>query len=137
MVQYSILREPSLALGLPVYLCASIIFPLHLGWTGTSLSGLACYLAAAVTIFSLVDGYTQRGPYFSFVSVIPQLFLSLLALALPASLAFAMGSIFGPIDEAYDEAVCASRGAGESDSTEAEADDTFDVTADCMASTIS
>lgn len=132
MYRHLILREPGLTFGVPVYLCAAILFPFHLGWIGTALSGLACYLVAAAMIISLVDAFTQRGPYSKVRSVIPQLFLSLLALAVPALLAFAIGSIIGPIDEAYDEAVCASRGAGESDSMNAEFDDTFDVTADCI-----
>jgi thiol:disulfide interchange protein len=132
MVQHWILREPSLAFGFPVYIFATILFPLHLGWIGTSLFGLACYLVAAAMIFSLADASTQRGPYPRFVSVIPQLFLSLLALVVPALLAFAIGSILGPIDEAQGDAVCASRGAGESDSIEAGSDDAFDLTADCI-----
>jgi hypothetical protein len=69
--------------------------------------------------------------------VTTQLVLSFLALVVPSLLAFAIGAIIGPIEEAYDESVCANRGARESDSAEAESDDTFDVTADCIATVLS
>jgi hypothetical protein len=137
MVQHGILREPSLAFGVPVYVSAAILFPLHLGWIGSSLFGLTCYLVAAAMIFSLADVLAQRGSCAVLMSVVPQVFLSFLALVAPALLAFATGSILGPIDEANDEAVCASRGAGESDSVEAESDDTFDLTADCITAVLS
>ena len=132
MVQHWILHEPSLAIGVPVYIFAAILFPLHLGWIGTSLSELAGYLVAAAMIFSLADVLTHKGAYPKWTSMTSQLLLSFFSLVLPASLAFTMGSIIGPMEEAYDEATCASRGSTESDSIEAESDDTFDVTADCI-----
>jgi hypothetical protein len=119
MVQHWIRQEPSLAFGVPVYIFAAILFPLHLGWIGASLPELAGYLVAAAMIFSLADVITHKGAYPKWTSVTSQLLLSLLALILPVSLAFTMGSIIGPIDEVYDESVCASRGSNESDSVEA------------------
>lgn len=133
MLQFWIFREPSLAFGLPVFVFAAIVFPLHLGWTGTSWPAFAAYLAVAAILFSLADALLQPSFYPRLVSVIPQSFLSLLALALPAALAFAIGSAAGPVDEELDEEVCASQGAVEVDTLEAESDDTFDVTADCIA----
>lgn len=133
MFQHWLLREPSLCFGLPVYLFAAFLFPLHLGWTGASLVGFASYLVFAAALFSIVDAALQPSFYPRLASVIPQSFLSFLALAVPAGLAFAVGGAVGPVDEALDEGVCASQGASEADTAEAEADDTFDVTADCIA----
>jgi len=131
MLQYWLLREPSLAFGLPVYLFAAMLFPLHLGWTGAPLLSLAGYLLLAAVLLSVADALHHRTLYPKWRALIPQSLLSLLVLALPAALAFAIGSALGPIDEAFDEAECARQGAAEVDTIDAEADDTFDVTADC------
>ena len=132
MFQHWIMREPTLAFGLPVYAFAAILFPLHLGWIGTSWRDFAGYLVIAAILFSLVDALTQPASYPKWSSVIPQSLLSLMALAVPAVLAFALGSVVGPVDEALDEEVCASQGVAEADSVEAEADDSYDLSADCM-----
>ena len=60
-----------------------------------------------------------------------QAILTFFALAVPAVLAFSIGSLAGPVDETLDEGICASRGTTEVDTAAAEADDTFDVTPDC------
>lgn len=133
MLQHWLFREPSLCFGLPVYLFAASVFPLHLGWTGTSLGSFVGYLIVTAILFSTIDAIAQPAFYAKWRALIPQSFLSLLALGGPAALAFAVGSAVGPIDEALDEEVCAARGTTELDSMEAEADDTYDVTADCAA----
>lgn len=132
MLQRWILREPCLAFGLPVYGFAAVLFPLHLGWTGASWLAFAGYLLIAAALFSTADAVTQPALYPSWLFVVPQSLLSLFALAIPASLAFAIGSNVGPVDEAWDGVVCASQGAAEADTREAESDDTFDMTADCV-----
>ena len=131
MLQHWLFREPTLTLGVPVYICAAILFPLHLGWTGASWLAFAGYLVIAAALVSVADALEQPTFYPGWLSLIPQSLLTLLALAMPAALAFGMGSIVGPVDEAMDEQVCASRGAAEIDTPETEADDTFDVTPDC------
>jgi hypothetical protein len=131
MLQQWLLREPSLSFGLPVYVCAAILFPLHLGWIGTSPLGFAGYLAIAAVLFSLADAIAQPAFYRRVIALVPQAILSMAALALPALAAFAIGSAVGPVDEALDEGVCASQGTAEIDTLDAESDDTFDVTADC------
>jgi hypothetical protein len=132
MMQHWLLREPSLSFGLPVYLFAALLVPLHLGWTGRSLPEFLAYLAVAALIFSIADALTNRGLYDSAGELAGQVLLSLLALALPAALAFAAGSLAGPVDEVLDEETCATQGAAESDTLESESDDTFDVTPDCV-----
>jgi hypothetical protein len=131
MFQYWLLREPSLCFGLPVYLFAAILFPLHLGWTGSPLLSFIGYVVIAAVLFSVVDAVFQPTFYPKWLAVIPQSILSLLALVVPAALAFSLGSALGPVDEAMDEETCARQGSAEVDSIEAEADDTFDLTADC------
>jgi len=132
MMQHWLLREPSLSFGLPVYLFAAILVPLHLGWIGRSLPEFLLYLAVAAIIFSVADALSNRGLYDSARALGVQATLSLLALVLPAALAFAAGSLAGPVDEELDEATCATQGNVESDSVAAESDDTFDVTPDCV-----
>lgn len=131
MLQHWLFREPSLCFGLPVYLFAALLFPLHLGWTGSSLGSFAGYLVAAAILFSIADAIAQPAFYAKWSALIPQSILSLLAIGVPAALAFAAGSAIGPVDEAADGQVCAAQGLAEVDSPEAEADDTYDVTADC------
>jgi hypothetical protein len=131
MTQHWIFREPALAFGLPVYVFAAIIFPLHLGWIGTSWLEFGGYLVIAAVLFAIVDALLQPSYYPKWLSVLPQAFFSLLALALPAALLFAIGSAVGGVDESFDEVVCASRGATEIDTVEAESDDSFDFTPDC------
>lgn len=131
MMQHWLLREPSLSLGLPVYLCAAIVFPLHLGWTGASVLAFAGYLLFAAVLFAAGDAHRHWRLYEGWAMVASQAILTLLALALPAVLAFSIGAVAGPVNEALDEEVCASRGVAEIDTPEAEADDTFDLTPDC------
>lgn len=133
MWQRWILREPALAFGLPVYLLAALVFPLHLGWTGGSWLGFLGYLAIAAALLSVADALLRPRDYPGWAMVIPQAFLSLMALALPAALAFGVGTLAGPVDEASDEVACASLGEAEADTAAAEADDTFDLTPDCVA----
>jgi hypothetical protein len=134
MLQHWLLREPSLSFGVPVYLFAGLLFPLHLGWIGASPFELVGYLAIAAILFSTADAIAQPALYRRWAALMPQALLSMLALAVPAALAFAIGSLAGPVDEATDEEACASQGLTEVDTPDAESDDTFDVTADCARS---
>lgn len=132
MWQHWIIREPALAFGLPVYVLAAIAGPLLLGWTGTTWIGLAVYLVIVSGAFSVADSLARPACYPNWASVIPQSLLSLVVLALPAALAFGIGSIGGAAEEALDEEVCASRRQAEADTAQADADDAFDVTPDCV-----
>lgn len=131
MFRHWIIRDANLALAIPVYGAAAVVFPLHLGWTGASPGALAIYLLAATVLFSLRNALAEPSFYPTRASVIAQALLILPALAVPAALAFTVGAVAGPIDETFDEEYCATRGATESDTPGSEADDTFDVTPDC------
>ncbi len=131
MFRLWMLRDPHLAFGLPVLLAAAIIFPFHLGWIGTPLLAVTGYLAVVAILLSVVEALDAPGRNLSWTSNILQPLLFFLALAVPGGVAFAIGSIAGGADERFDDAICASRGAQESDLPLSEFDDTFDVTADC------
>ena len=131
MLQHWILREPTVAFGLPVCALAALIFPLYLGWAGTPVLAFVGYLVVAAGLFSLADALLRPSDYSDWASVTSQAILSLLTLAVPATLMFGIGAIVGPVDEAMDEEVCASRGTAEADTPEAEADDALDLTPDC------
>lgn len=95
MSPHWLFREPSLSFGAPVYLSAVLVFPFLLGWIGASLLGLAAYVALTAALFTLADALTHAALYRRWVAVIPQAALTMLALALPAILAFALGSAVG------------------------------------------
>jgi hypothetical protein len=126
-------REPTLCCGLPVYICAAVVFPFQLGWTGASLLGFGLYLVLAAGLFSVADVFEAPSFYPKWGYVVPQAFCSLLILAVPATLAFALAAAVAPIEEQMDDQVCLVRsGAGSSDTVAAEADDALDVTPDCV-----
>lgn len=131
MLQHWLVREPSLSFGLPVFVFAAVVFPLHLGWTGASIPAFGGYLLLAAILFAAGDAHRHWRFYDGWAMVGSQAILTFFALAVPAVLAFSIGSLVGPVDEALDESVCASRGTTEVDTPTAEADDAFDVTPDC------
>jgi hypothetical protein len=126
-------REPALCLGLPVYLCAGFLFPLHLGWSGTSYVVLAGYLALACALFTTADVLTQRGFYRRWQEVCAQSVLTLLTISLPALLLFSVGQAFDRSEEGMEDELCAMSGyRGGSDALVEEADDSVDPTPDCI-----
>jgi hypothetical protein len=127
-----IFREPTLCCGVPVYVCAAVIFPFQLGWTGSSLPGFALYLVLAAALFSIADTFEAPSFYPKWGYVLPQACCSLLILAAPALIAYFSAAALAPIDEAMDDELCMmSSGTGSSDTPASEADDAFDVTPDC------
>lgn len=112
-----------------LYGCAALVFPLHLGWTGASWGGFAAYLGAAAVLYWAGDALAR--PRINALAPLPQSLLVVLAIGIPAVLAFAAGSLAGPAEEALDEQTCRAIGASEMDSAAAERNDTFDLTADC------
>lgn len=128
---YWILREPTFCFGLPVYLCAAILFPFYLGWTDASLLALSGYLLIAALLFSVADAWWQPSLYPTWRSTIVQSVLSLFALAVPAAIAFTIGGPLGAVEERLEDQLCANGGVAEISDPGAEADDAFDVTADC------
>lgn len=131
-MQRWIFREPALCLGTPVYLCAALLFPLHLGWSGASFLALAGYLAFAGALFTGADVMVQRGFYRRWPEIAAQALLTVLTIALPAVLLFSIGQAFDRSEELMEDEYCVMNGyAGGLDTPEAEADDVIDVTPDC------
>lgn len=131
-MQLWIFREPALCLGLPVYLCAGLVFPLHLGWSGASYAALAGYLVIASALFTAVDVARQRRFYRHWQEIGAQGILTLLTIAVPAVLLFSIGQAFDRSEELMEDEYCVMNGyAGGLDTPEAEADDVIDVTPDC------
>lgn len=126
-------REPALCLGLPVFLCAGLLFPLHLGWSGTNYVTLAGYLAFACALFTAADVIMQRSLYRRWAEVVAQSVLTLLTLSLPAILLFSVGQALDRSEEGMEDELCTMSGyTGGSDTLEAEADDSVDPTPDCV-----
>ncbi|QYU68889.1 hypothetical protein J4558_01725 [Leptolyngbya sp. 15MV] len=130
MRQRQISWQPDAALGIPVYGCAALVFPLHLGWTGSPWAAFAAYLALATLLFWAVDRLAR--PRLNQLPTFPQGMLFLLAIGIPATFAFAIGTLLGPIDERLDEQACQLIGATENDMFGVEGNDTFDLTPDCI-----
>ena len=60
----------------------------------------------------------------------------MLTLSLPAVLVFSIGQMFDRSEEGMEDELCAMSGyAGGSDAPEVEADDSIDMTPDCVAAT--
>lgn len=132
-MQRWIFREPALCLGIPVYLFAAFLFPLHLGWSGASFLALAGYIGLAGVLFTAADVLTQRGFYRRWQEVCAQTVLTLLTVAVPALLAFAVGQLFDHSEEQMEDELCAMSGyAGGSDTFAEEIDDSIDMTPDCV-----
>ena len=133
-MQSWIFREPALCLGIPVYLFASLVFPLHLGWSGASYLALAGYLGVTGVLFTGADVLTQRGFYRRWQEVCAQAVLTLLTISLPAVLLFSIGQMFDRSEEDMEDELCTMNGyAGGSDVAEEEVDDAIDMTPDCVA----
>lgn len=117
--------------GLPVFLCAAVLFPFHLGWIGASLLSFVGYLVMAALLFSLADVLGHPNDYPRWLAIAPQSLMTVLALIVPAALAFSVGAFVGPVEEQLEDEVCASSGEVEMSDAASEADDALDLTADC------
>lgn len=128
-----LLREPTLCFRLAIYLCAGLLFPLHLGWVGASWGGFAAYLVLASVLLALpITLFDEPLPHARWQVLLLVAGLTAGLMVLPATLAFSVGSAIGPIDEAFDETICAAQGMGEADTIVSDANDTVDMTPDCL-----
>src|SRR5690606_39451689 len=93
MLQHWLLREPSLSFGLPVFVCAAVVFPLHLGWIGVSMAAFGGYLLLAAILVAAGDAHRHLRFYDSWALVCSQAMLTLLAIVMPPSLAFLIRAI--------------------------------------------
>ena len=126
-------RTANWCLGATVWGCAAFVFPWQLGWAGASATALLAYVAIAWALLLaadiLHDPLSYRGPG----AVRAQAGPFLLAVAAPAALAFALGQVLAPIDQAMDEEqVCELVGLAPTvEGAMQELDDGLDFSADC------
>ena len=132
-MRHWIFTEPALALGVPIYLSAAVLFPFYLGWGGVGFAGLAAYCALAAAVFCLVDASEHPTLYPKWRDVVMQAVLSLLVLSVPGTLAHGLGTALAPMEERLEDQACIGAGyAGSSDAPADEANDALDVIADCV-----
>lgn len=129
-----IISEPDLCLSLLVWFCAASLFPLHLGWAGASWIALVFYLAVAAGLMVAADALLRRVYFSGWRMLGSDYLLCSVGLAVPALAAFALGAAVAPTEEAFEDALCRIGGfSTDNDTAGAEADDAFDLTADCLS----
>src|SRR5690606_42116257 len=108
MLQHWLLREPSLSFGLPVFVCAAVVFPLHLGWIGVSMAAFGGYLLLATILFAAGDAHPHWRFYDRWSMIGSQAILRFIALVVPGLLSISLGSLVTPRGAGLD--ACGSAG---------------------------
>jgi hypothetical protein len=126
-------RTTNWCLGAAVWLCAAFVFPLHLGTAGAPPWALIAYIALAGGLLLAADILQDPVAYRGVGTVRAQASPFLMAVALPAALAFLLGQALAPLDNAVEEEdVCGLAGLAPTfEGSMQELDDGFDPTADC------
>lgn len=125
-------RTTNWCLGAVVWLCAAFVFPLHLGLAGAPAVALVVYAAVAAGLLLAADILHDPVTYRGGGAVRSQAVPFLLAVAVPAVLAFAIGQALAPLEETLEEEVCQLGGySAAPEGSMEELDDGFDMTADC------
>ena len=126
-------RTTNWCLGTGVWLYAAFVCPLHLGMAGVPATALAGYVAVATGLLLTADILQDPASYRRAGTVRAQGAPFLLAVAVPAILAFTTGQRLAPLDAPIEEEdVCALAGLAPTDEGSApELDDAFDLSADC------
>lgn len=127
-----IFSRPSWSFGAAVWLCAAFVFPLHLGWSGAPAVSLVAYSAIAAGLLLVADALHDPEAYPSWRELRFQAAPFLLAVAVPAAVAFALGQILAPAEASFEDDVCRLGGFSPTPETSLEElDDSLDITADC------
>lgn len=127
-----IFSRPSWSVGVAVWLCAALVFPLHLGWSGASAGLLLAYTVIAAGLLLVADALHDPDAYPSWRELRFQAAPFLLAVAVPAGVAFALGQVLAPAEEAFEDDICRLGGfSPTAESPLEELDDSMDLTADC------
>jgi hypothetical protein len=100
------LSEPAFCLGVTVWLVAATVFPLQLGLGGASALGFVGYLAIAGALLAVADALLNPRLYARWADVVLQSAFWAIGLAVPALIAFAIGSAMAPADDVWDEELC-------------------------------
>jgi hypothetical protein len=127
-----IFRRPSWSFGAVVWLCAVFVFPLHLGWSGAPAVSLVAYSATAAGLLLVADALHDPDTYPTWRELRFQAAPFLLAVAVPAAVAFALGQVLAPAEASFEDDVCRLGGFSPTPETSLEElNDSLDLTADC------
>ena len=127
-----IFSRPSWSVGVAVWLCAAFVFPLHLGWSGAPAGLLVAYTVIAAGLLLVADALHDPDAYPGWRELRFQAAPFLLAVAVPAGVAFALGQVMAPAEPA--DVILKGLLGGFSPTAESpleELDDSMDLTADC------
>ena len=127
-------RTANWCLGAAVWLCAAFVYPLHLGMAGAPAFALVAYVALAGGLLLTADILQDPVSYRGEGTVRAQAWPFLMAVAVPAVLAFALGQVLAPLERAVEEEdVCGLVGLAPTvEGSMQDLDDGFDPTADCV-----
>lgn len=100
------LSEPAFCLGVMVWLVAATVFPLQLGLGHASALGFVGYLAIAGALLAIADALLNPRLYARWGDVVLQSAFWAIGLAVPAVIAFAIGSAMAPADDVWEEELC-------------------------------
>lgn len=125
-------RTTNWFVGGAVWLCAALVFPLHLGHAGAPAAALLIYAPVAAGLLLIADILHDPRTYRGGGSVRSQALPFLLAVAVPAAFAFVVGQALAPLEESMETDVCQLGGySAAPDGSIEELNDGFDMTADC------
>lgn len=100
------LHEPAFCLGMLVWFVAATVFPLQLGLAAASALGFVGYLAIAGALLAVADALLNPKLYARLGDVALQSAFWAIGLAVPALVAFLIGTAMAPADDAWDEELC-------------------------------
>lgn len=92
--------DPGSYLAVQVWLCAALVFPLHLGIKGASVLSLLAYLGMAGALLTLAHAIQEPDIRGDWQVAVFEWISRVLSLAVPAALAFALGGLLTPVQSA-------------------------------------
>lgn len=129
-----ILSDPGFALGLVVWIVAASVFPLQLGLSGASAAGFLSYVVLAGALLAVADAILHAQPRRDLSDLALQTVFWVIGIALPAAIAFGVGSMLSPARGAFDDDLCRLSGVVlPADNTEGALAEAFDPTENCEA----
>ena len=132
-----ILKEPAFCLGLVVWVVAVTVFPLQLGLGRANLAAFAAYVAIAGVLLAAADAVLNPTLYHRLSDVLFQGLFWTIGLAVPALLAFAIGSAVAPTHQTFSDDLCALGGLegrnDPDDRTDTAVEDALETMDDCNA----
>lgn len=132
-----ILKEPAFCLGLIVWVVAVSVFPLQLGLGRANLAAFAAYVAIAGGLLATADAVLNPTLYRRASDVLLQGMFWTVGIAVPALLAFAIGSAVAPTHQTLSDDLCALgglEGANDPDDrTDTAVEDALETMDDCAA----